>query len=444
MEYTIRFAAEQWARLKSALWEREDVESAAILLATVSSNGAAGTVAVQDVLPVPDHAYRVRKSDFIEIDPVWMNAQCREARRDRRAVLTIHTHLTDGAAWFSWADDSGDSRLMPALTAQIPDTPHGSLNLTRAGAVARVLQGGELHPARIAISGERLEVLTPSRSPSDAAAPAHARQELALGRGGQARLRRVRVGVVGLGGTGSVMAALLARLGVDSITLVDDDTLEDSNLSRVLGSGIRDVAEGTSKVEIAEREARRVSSTTVIATHPQALASEADLGCVVGCDLIFSCVDRLAPRALLNRHAYGARVPVIDMGSAFRVDEAGVLVSQGGKVVIIGPGRPCLWCWGDLDAERIRIETLSREQRDAEEAAGYIQGANAPQPSVVTFNASLASAAASMFVQLVTSYAGASTPDRLNFNFATGAVTRATARRRDGCRFCALGPSGRG
>jgi hypothetical protein len=167
-----------------------------------------------------------------------------------------------------------------------------------------------------------------------------------------------------------------------------------------------------------------------------------DLALLATCDAVFSCVDRLTPRALLNRLAYTAHVPVIDMGSAFRVDASGKVVSQGGKVVLIGPGRPCLWCWGDLDAERIRIESLDSAQREREAADGYIMGADEPQPSVVTFNATLAAAAVTEFLRMVTGFAGSDAPpDRINFDFAQGTATRARAYSRPDCCFCGSGPA---
>jgi hypothetical protein len=54
-----------------------------------------------------------------------------------------------------------------------------------------------------------------------------------------------------------------------------------------------------------------------------------------------SCVDRQTPRAMLNRLAYRHLVPVIDLGTAFRVDATGSIVGDAGRVVVIGPGRPC-------------------------------------------------------------------------------------------------------
>ncbi len=436
MNPTIRFTETQWLALQSGLWSRVDVETGAIVFAESAPGSGSASMAVRKIVLVPSEAYRARKSDFMEIDPVWMNKQCFEARRNGLSVFTAHTHLTDGPAWFSWADDAGDHRLMPALLTQMPDRLHGAMNITRTDALARVYLDGSFVQARISVAGTGLQAL-PHRDPTHASQGTHARQELALGKRGQARLGATRVGIVGLGGTGSVVAALLGRLGLRWFVLVDGDDLETSNFSRVLESVPADLELRTRKATIAERALLTIVSEATILAVDRHLVSANDLDLLAACDLIFSCVDRLAPRALLNRLAYAAHVPVIDMGSAFRVDDGGRVVSQGGKVVVVGPGRPCLWCWGDLDAERIRIESLETAEREREAVHGYITGADEPQPSVVNFNATLAAAAVTEFVRMVTGFAGSDAPpDRVNFDFARGTATRARGRSRSGCRFC--------
>jgi hypothetical protein len=439
MDYTIRFTEPQWATLQSALWARTDVETGAIVFAeTVPSPGSA-SLAVRAVVHVPPEAYRARKPDFMEIDPIWMNRQCFEARRRGLSVFTAHTHLTDAPAWFSWADDAGDQRLMPALLAQMPDRLHGALNVTRSDALARVYIDGAFHAAQISVAGAGLLVL-PREEPTERSKATHPRQQLALGRHGQARLAAVRIGVVGLGGTGSVVTTLLGRLGIRWFLLVDGDQFEASNLSRVLESTPADIGAKTPKATIAGRALQTVAPDATVITIKRPLVHPGDLDLLAACDAIFSCVDRLVPRALLNRLAYAAHVPVIDMGSAFRVDDGGRVVSQGGKIVVVGPGRPCLWCWGDLDAERIRIESLEPAEREREAAHGYITGADEPQPSVVSFNATLAAAAVTEFVRMVTGFAGSDAPpDRINFDFERGTATRARGSSRPGCRFCAPG-----
>jgi hypothetical protein len=439
MDTTIRFAGTQWTTLQEGLWSRTDVETGAILFAEGTPSSGSASLAVRKVVLVPTEAYRARRSDFMEIDPVWMNKQCFEARQQGFSVLTAHTHLTDGPAWFSWADDAGDERLMPALLAQMPDRLHGALNVTRTDALGRVYLDGTFQSARISVAGSRL-LLLPQRESPDSVRATHSRQQLALGRQGQARLAALRVGVVGAGGTGSVVSALVGRLGIHRLLLLDGDRFEASNLSRILESVPADVEAKTPKTMIARRALQASAPEVTVTTVDRALAHHDDLALLATCDVVFSCVDRLAPRALLNRLAYAAHVPVIDMGSAFRVDRNGVVISQGGKVVLIGPGRPCLWCWGDLDAERIRVESLDPDEREREAEHGYITGADEPQPSVVTFNATLAAAAVTEFLRMVTGFAGSDEPpDRINFDFARATATRARGRSRPDCSFCGAG-----
>src|SRR5205823_4527065 len=148
------------------------------------------------------------------------------------------------------------------------------------------------------------------------------------------------------------------------------------------------------------------------------LGTDVSPAIIEGCDIVVSCVDKHLPRALLNRLAYEKAIPMIDMGSAFRVDSGSRVVAGAGRVVIVGPGRPCLGCWGHIDPDRIRIESLSAADRASEAAAGYVEGADVPQPSVVAFNTMIAGAAVVELLRLVTGFAGTDDlPMRLSFDF---------------------------
>lgn len=60
------------------------------------------------------------------------------------------------------------------------------------------------------------------------------REEMILGREAMERLRNAHVIVFGIGGVGSYAAEGLARAGVGALTLVDSDTVGESNLNRQL------------------------------------------------------------------------------------------------------------------------------------------------------------------------------------------------------------------
>jgi molybdopterin-synthase adenylyltransferase len=422
-----------WGQLRSRLFQRTDVETAGLLLGDHMSTPLGDIIAVRHALPLPDDAYNIRAIDRISINPVALNRLIRPARDNNQSVLTIHTHPGASEAWFSAADDAGDARLMPSLHCQIDDATHGSIVVTSNGdAAARVFRcDGISERADIQIVGR---TLTAPRGPALPSEPWFSRQELALGAKGHAQLRRLRIAVIGLGGIGSLVSMQLAHLGVGQLVLVDGDIVEASNLSRIVGATKADVGH-TSKVEVAARYAGSLGFSRV--EQHREFFVPAHEALLAGCDVIVSCVDLQTPRALLNRIAYRHLVPVVDLGTVFRVDDAGAIIGDAGRVVVLGPGRPCLACWGHLDPHALRIEALSPEERDAEIRMGYIEGATEAQPSVIAFNTHVAGAGVIELMRIVTGFAGVENPPlRMQFSFSEGTVRRNTVARDPKCKIC--------
>lgn len=430
----LRILTSQWAPFTEALCARLDVESAGIILA----ERLYGSVFLaRRLLVVPDDGYLIRRVDQLRINPVVFNRLVREARDQGLSVFTIHTHPNTERPWFSYADDAGDARLIPSLFAQMPG-PHGSIVL--AGAT-RLLAGrvwmepGMPQPIGIRFVGSTLDLIPVESSPPGEDGWFD-RQRLALGEHGHAILRDLHVAIVGLGGTGSVVLTQLAHLGVGCLTLLDGERVEASNVSRILGAMRRD--SGTSwKVDVAARYVDQLGLGTTVRILRGHLGSDVAATELEGCDVVFSCVDRHSPRALLNRLAYNCAVPVIDVGSAFRVDLSGHVVAGAGRVVVIGPGRPCLACWGHLDPTRLREEAMTADERARLAAEGYIQGADISQPSVVAFNTAAAGMAVIEMLRLVTGFAGVDDPPlRLSLDFVTGTVRRNRLASNEACRIC--------
>jgi molybdopterin/thiamine biosynthesis adenylyltransferase len=429
----LRIAETAWDALKAQLLAREDVETAGILLGRHVGTGAGEVVAVEHSFALPDQAYRVRRPDQISIDPVALNRLTRPARDHGLSIFTIHTHPGAREAWFSAADDAGDSRLMPSLSCQVPRVPHGSLVLASSGAVAArsFTPTGQIRDVDLQVVGRTTmgSAARPVRTESW-----HARQELALGAGGQARLRHLRVAVVGLGGIGSVVAMQLAHLGVGELVLIDGDVVEASNVSRIVGARTADV--GKTKVEVAARYASDLGFARQVECVDHFLSPQHE-ALFASCDIVVGCVDRMTPRALLNRWAYRHLVPVVDLGVAFRVDGSAKIVADAGRVVVIGPGRPCLACWGHLDPDELRREAQSEEDRARDVAAGYLEGVEEPQPSVMAFNTHVAGAGVIEVMRLATGFAGTDSPPlRMAFSFSDGTVRRNALAGRHACKIC--------
>jgi hypothetical protein len=431
----LRIRESDWTPFAINLSKRTDVESAGVILAERLHGG--DVLLAQHLVEVPDDGYLIRRLELIRIDPIVLNRLIRPARDRGMSVVTVHTHPGSNRPWFSAADDLGDGRLMPSLYNQMVG-PHGSVVIAGDSMVAcgRVCSPDSAFSSiELAVVGRSFNFM---RAPEGEADKGNwfARQELALGRSGQAILRELRVGVVGLGGTGSVAFAQLAHLGVQRLTLIDGDKVEASNVSRILGATVNDVGREY-KVDVAARYAMNLGLGTQVNALRGHVGHDVQVAELENCDVILSCVDRHLPRALLNRLAYEKAVPLIDMGNAFRVDGTGRISASAGRVVVIGPERPCLACWGHLNPDRIRIESLSETDFAREVAEGYIIGAEESQPSVIAFNTHVAGAAVIELLRMTTKFSGAdNAPLRLNFDFDTGIVSRNRVARGADCQIC--------
>jgi hypothetical protein len=162
----------------------------------------------------------------------------------------------------------------------------------------------------------------------------------------QADLARVHVGIVGLGSVGSIVAEALSRTGIERMTFIDHDFIEERNLDRTFGAMPEDAARQTPKVLLAERTSRTSHTSHRFRTTPvqRSLLEPEALARALDCDVLISCVDRPWPRHVLNTIAYAHLIPVIDGGILARVDEHGRLLHIEWRVHTVGPGRGCLYC----------------------------------------------------------------------------------------------------
>ena len=201
----------------------------------------------------------------------------------------------------------------------------------------------------------------------------------------------------------------LVRLGIGAITVVDPQTLERSNVSRVYGSSIDD--HGRAKVNIASGSAGRIHlGTTVLSVRGDVtFKSVAKLLC--DCDAIFGCTDDEWGRSVLNNLALLYGIPVFDMGIQIDSSE-GVIRTIEGRVTALLPGTACLYCRKRITPQAVTRETiraLDPERAEVLVREGYIAGVAEPAPAVITFTTGIAAVAVS---ELLNRLIGFMDPDR--------------------------------
>lgn len=254
-----------------------------------------------------------------------------------------------------------------------------------------------------------------------------------FGADGQARLERARVTIVGTGGTGSHVVQQLGYLGLRDFTLVEHDTVENTNLNRLVGGHPADAERASRKVDVAERLILAINPEAVVRKVPEGLFSEAGFAAVREADVTFGCVDKELPRLVLNELCQAYEVPYFDIATEIDPDNPR---DFGGRVVFSAGGEGCIVCLGALDQEELRREQQSDAQR-VEEQSIYgmrrrdLKGSG---PSVVSLNGVLASAAVTEFVVYWTGLRAARR--FLVYKGAFGVLSVVTDSPRASCPYC--------
>lgn len=377
-----------------------------------------------EAAPVDETAYASRDALSASLKPAVLVEIANKARALGLSPVFIHTHPhARGTPEFSGIDDAGEAEIKAYLDRRAPRSHPLAMVIGPDGLSARRL--GEGAPVPVWEVGPSLRLL--SGESENRIATRHDRQLRAFGAEGQRAIARLKLLVIGAGGTGSATVQQLAHLGARHLTIIDPDKVEETNLNRLIGAtpGISASRRsrspgGWSKPSIPRRTSRRSSGILSTRNMPGCLPDSTSS----------SCTDSHASRAVVGQAAYQYLVPAIDMGVSITVAEVAITHITG-RVQMLAPSLPCLSCTGALDGEQIRRELLTPEQRAADP---YLIGGHVPQPAVVSINATMASLAVTMFLGAVTSVPAQARFQR--YDGLRGEVRRVAATARDDCIVC--------
>lgn len=180
------------------------------------------------------------------------------------------------------------------------------------------------------------------------------------------------------------MASLaLVHHGARRLILVDDEFLDESNLPRVPASVPTDV-KVQRKVSLARAYALAHAPDIEVTALVQNVEHESVLPFLVGCDVIVVCTDNTTSRAHLNQLSQQYLIPLLDLGVQFSIGNDGTVTNEIGRVNLVRPGTPCLWCSGHINSERLAAESVPKAERTRE--GSYLRGIDDPQPSMLAFN----------------------------------------------------------
>lgn len=329
----------------------------------------------------------------------------------------VHSH-PNGSLGFSRQDDINEQNILHGLSGCNGKSVFLiAMVFSDDQWCARVRQGYDrekiLQVRHISVLGDRINlhgVTVPQESPEILK-----RQEAAFGKPFNSMLKTLRVAVVGVGGTGSAVATLLARAGIGELILIDGDNLDKTNLNRVRGYRSEEV--GRNK---AESLSAFISSLgleiSVSAINKYLDKSSQAIDALSSADVVFGCTDDQAGRDLMNQALYYYAFVYIDLGLTGRVDNDSTghayLRDHRGRVSCILPEYgTCLRCQRVVTEQQLTYEeaikrdpglakldplTLQREY--------YIIGGGEQAPGVGPFTSATADNAIATLMDLLRPY----------------------------------------
>lgn len=264
------------------------------------------------------------------------------------------------------------------------------------------------------------------------------RQIRFFGREGQERIEKAQVGIIGLGGLGSHIAQQLAYLGTRMFRLIDGDTVDQSNLNRLIGATPADAEAERSKVAVAERLIRSVTPDADVQSLADSFVCDAGVALARRCDYVFGGLDSDPARFVLNEVCQAFSIPYLDIATdvAHREEDDGGPLRFGGRMLYSSGGEMCVVCKEVLDPKAVRLGLSTESQRrEEEEIYGVPRGdLGSAGPAVVSLNGVLASVAVTEFMAEVTGLRPARR--HLEYHGDRGILTQDRSSPRADCYYC--------
>ena len=315
------------------------------------SRGGSRVTAILDKVLLPEEDERLLHGGA-SFQPSYLSRAVRSAVMEEKGLAFMHSHPSVGWQDMSCPDVIAERDVIapPARATGLPlvGLTVGTDGYWSARFWSRAKDATKRHwCAKVRVVGESKYALYFN----DAIIPAPRRRNVlrrtfdSWGADAQDKIARLKIGIVGVGSVGCVVAEAVARIGVGNITLVDHDVVEEHNLDRLLYATTKDV--GRSKVELAKEfvEAHATAENPVVRAIPLSVHHALAYKAILDCDAIFSCVDRPVARDVLNYVSQAHLIPVVDGGVSIETNHRhDTLSSAHWRAHLSTPRHRCLRC----------------------------------------------------------------------------------------------------
>lgn len=374
--------------LREHLFPGDGLEAAALVVCS-RHDGVRAKFIARSVILVP-HAECERRTDFVRWPGDYLEQAIEASESERLSVVLVHSH-PGGLLAFSDLDDESDRQTMRSLFAGV-EVMHGSAIMVDDGRMRARFYDHQQTPTDagvVSVVGDDINLYLLD----DTSQVRQSNKVMAFSDLMTQTLSSLSIAVIGVSGTGSIVAEQLARLGVGELILIDHDQVEAKNLNRILNSTLSDAQKGVPKVEMFAEAVGRCRAGCMVRPIALPIETRSAVLAAADADVVFSCVDSYHGRMIADRIASCFLIPLLDVGVSIptRMDEQrGVVIADVcGRIDYVKPGGSTLADRGIYTSEKLQGEYLkSRDPRAFEDQLerGYIRGFHAEAPAVIPLN----------------------------------------------------------
>ena len=146
------------------------------------------------------------------------------------------------------------------------------------------------------------------------------RTEMLIGKDNIEKLQASSVTVFGIGGVGSYVIEALVRAGIGNITIVDNDTVDITNINRQLIADTTTI--GQPKVEVAKKHLLKINPNLNITTH-RIFVNADNVNTLItdNCDYVVDCIDTITSKLDIAENCYNRNIRIIScMGTGNKLN----------------------------------------------------------------------------------------------------------------------------
>jgi hypothetical protein len=362
MKYSVVIPENLQEQLRRHLIRRDGQEDLCFALYNPSEGRTRYTAAIKEViLPLPGER---QVHGNVSFNSEYYDRVCSLALEKGCGICFLHSHPGPGWQGMSRDDIEAEKMLAPRVKATTGISLLGMTTGNDETWSARfwIKKAPSTYErkwcATVRVVGKGFKIhFHEQQMPAPTFGKEFTRTVSAWGSSKQGILSRLKVGIVGLGSVGSIVAEALYKTGIRNISFIDFDLVELKNLDRLQGIGRKSI--GRLKVDVVKKRLlkQKLFERPLIETFPYSIIEEEGFRRALDCDILFCCVDRPWPRYILNVMGYANGIPVIDGGIETAINQRGTNLDYARwKAHTVGPGRICLNCLGQYKSEDVALE----------------------------------------------------------------------------------------